>query len=172
MQSKLPEELDFIQTARKGSEIQGNWPVKGMKRLTELLLDDSGMVEASLRFKQEGRLRHVSGTVSAQVNVTCQRCMQAMPLLIETEFNLALVSDESKADQLPDGFEPLILDEDNRLNIPHMLEEELLLVMPIVAMHESDDCSEYLYQQKTQQQTEAELKQEKDNPFSVLKKLL
>jgi len=52
-----------------------------------------------------------------------------------------------------------------------MLEEELLLGLPLVPMHEFD-CSDYLQQQLSDQQNEVEVSEEKENPFSVLKDLL
>jgi len=51
-----------------------------------------------------------------------------------------------------------------------MLEEELLLAIPLVAMHDTD-CSDFIQEQK-QWQAEHESQQEKKNPFSVLKDLI
>ena len=171
MQPILPEQLDFVQAARKASKINGYWPIKRLERLAAMVLDDQGQIEAELEFDVQGRLRTVSGHVEAKLPVTCQRCMQAMTLELDSQFRLALISDESKAALLPEEFEPLILDEDNRVNIPVMLEDELLLAMPLVVLHETD-CSDYLQAQKKRQALEDEQGLKKDNPFSVLKDLL
>ncbi|MCW8955513.1 MAG: YceD family protein [Gammaproteobacteria bacterium] len=171
MQPILPEQLDFVQAARKASKINGYWPVSRLERLARLVLDDQANIEAELEFDMQGRLRTVSGLVKASLSVTCQRCMQPMTLDLESHFKLALVSDESKAGLLPEEYEPLMLDEDNRVNIPAMLEDELLLAVPLVALHETD-CSDYLQQQRERQASEDEQALKKDNPFSVLKDLL
>ena len=171
MQPILPEELDFVQAARKASKINGYWPVNRLERLAGLVLDDQANIEAELEFDVQGRLRTVSGIAKARLSLTCQRCMQPMTLDLVADIKLALVSDESKADLLPEEFEPLMLDEDNRINIPAMLEDELLLAMPLVALHETD-CSDYLQEQKERQASEEEQALKKDNPFSVLKDLL
>lgn len=171
MQPILPEQLDFVQAARKASEINGYWPISRLERIAGLVLDDQGNIEAELKFDMQGKLRTVSGLVTARLSVTCQRCMQPMALDLDSHFKLALVSDESRAGLLPEEFEPLMLDEDNRVNIPALLEDELLLAMPLVALHDTD-CSDYLQEQRERQASEEEQALNKDNPFSVLKDLL
>lgn len=171
MQPILPEELDFVQAARKASKINGYWPISRLERLAGLVLDDQANIEAELEFDVQGRLRMVSGIAKARLSMICQRCMQPMDVDLVTDIKLALVSDESKADLLPEEFEPLMLDEDNRINIPAMLEDELLLALPLVALHDTD-CSDFLQVQKERQALEEEQALKKDNPFSVLKDLL
>lgn len=171
MQPKLPEQLDFVQAARKASKINGYWPISRLERLAAIVLDDQANIEAELEFDVQDRLRTVSGHVKATLIVTCQRCMQPMTLDLDTHFKLALVSDESRAGLLPEEFEPLMLDEDNRVNIPVMLEDELLLAVPLVALHDTE-CSDYLQEQKIRQASEEEQALKKDSPFSVLKDLL
>lgn len=171
--SLLPEYLDFEQKAKKGLEIAGSWPVNRLDRLSDMLVDDHGDIHAELTFGQEDRVLFVSGKVKATLKVTCQRCMNPMDLPLETDFRLALVHDESRVDRLPEAFEPLLL-EDEAMSVPNLLEDELLLAMPLVPVHEVD-CSDYLRQQKVRQQVDkVQQAEEKDkkNPFAVLKDLL
>jgi uncharacterized protein len=171
MQSILPEYLDVIQKAKFGVEVQGRWPVRKLQRLSALLLEEAGDLQAELKFRQLGRLRLIDGKISVGLKVTCQRCLSPMPLSLKIDFKLGLISKEIQADGLPEGYEPYLV-EGNSENIPHMLEEELLLAMPLVAMHEGD-CSGYLQQQEQRRQDELDKPQEeKENPFSALKKLL
>ena len=171
MQSILPEQLDVIQKAKFGAEIRGTWPVNRLERVSELLLDDAGNIEAELKFSKLGHLRLIDGNISAELKVTCQRCMQPMDLSLKVDFKLGLICKEAQAEGLPEGYEPYLVEGDSE-NIPHMLEEELLLAMPLVAMHEHD-CSDYLQQQGIRQQEEAEQQEEeKESPFSKLKDLL
>lgn len=169
MHTKLPEFLDFTRIADKGDEIQGKWPISELPRLKELLVKDTGDIEVRMDFGHHGRLRTVTGNISGLLKVICQRCMQPMDLELNTEFKLAMVQTEEQADKLPDEFEPLLVDED-KMSVPQMLEEELLLAIPLVAMHDTE-CSDFIVKQK-QWQAENESQQEKENPFSVLKDLL
>ncbi len=173
MQPLIPEFLDLVQKADLGTEIEGDWPLARMDRLAEMLVDTEGMVSSRLQLSRDGRQRLLVGEVSAAVQVTCQRCMQPMNLDLHAELKLGMVSDEAQADQLPDAFEPLLVgDEPTRL--PDVLEDELLLAMPLVPMHDFD-CSDYLQKQKQRQaedEVQAEAEKAQQNPFSVLKDLL
>ena len=170
MQSILPEQLDVIQKAKFGAEIQGQWPINKLQRLSELVLDDTGDIHAEMKFHQQGHLRLIDGHVSAELQVTCQRCMQTMTLSLNSDFKLGLICKEAQAEGLPEGYEPYLTEGDSE-NIPELLEQELLLAIPLVVRHE-DDCSEYLQEQKLRQQAEEKIEEEKENPFSVLKDLL
>lgn len=171
--SLLPEYLDFEQKAKKGLEIAGSWPLNRLNRLSDMLVADDGDIHAELVFGHKDRVLHVSGKVSATLKVTCQRCLNPMDLPLETEFSLALIHDESRADRLPEGYEPLLL-EDEPMSVPHLLEDELLLAMPLVPVHAAE-CSDYLQQQEVRQtaeQVQNETEKEKQNPFAVLKDLI
>ncbi|TNF37076.1 MAG: hypothetical protein EP315_03265 [Gammaproteobacteria bacterium] len=172
-QPLLPEYLDFAQKAKKGFEIAGLWPVNRLDRLSDLLVSEQGEIQAQLTFGRKAGVLYVSGQVSAPLQVICQRCMQPMDLLVQTRFLLGLVHDEAAADRLPDGYEPLMLEE-GPMRVPDLLEEELLLAMPLVPMHDVD-CSDYLQQQKQRQKAEQaqdEANKKQQNPFAVLKDLL
>lgn len=173
MQSILPEHVDLMQKAKLGCEIAGEWPVSKLDRLADLLLDDTPVVTARLTLGREGRLHYLQGQVAVTVEVTCQRCMQPMQLSLNCDVSLGLISEEAQADRLPEGYEPLLV-EDGKMSLPAILEDELLLAMPLVAMHDYD-CSDYMQQQKQQQAVEEDqmnAEKEKNNPFSVLKDLL
>jgi len=169
MHMKLAESLDFTRNVDKGAEIHGKWPISSLSGLSDLLLNDQGDLDVSLYFGRQAKWSYVKGTVTGNLAVTCQRCMQPMELALDTQFSLALVRNEDEADLLPEEFEPLML-EDEILSLSRLLEEELLLAIPLVAMHDTE-CSDVLVEQK-QWQAENESLHKKENPFSVLKDLI
>jgi len=171
MQQLLPEFLDFTHKADHGAEIYGVWPVSKLERLADLLLENSGEIHAELKFGKIDRLRVLSGVITADLAVTCQRCMQPMTQSLRSEFKFALIRDED--DDMPDDFDSLLLT-DEPMNLIQILEDELLLSMPLVPMHEHA-CSEYLRKQIAGQHAEAEKarqQKEKENPFAALKGLI
>ena len=173
MQSLIPEYLDLLQKADSGCDIEGVWPISRLPRLAELLVETEGDLVANLRIGRLDKLRYLTGSVSCQLNITCQRCLETMELTVKSEFKLGLISNEAQADNLPEGYEPFLVGED-KTSIPEILEDELLLAMPLVAMHDYD-CSEYLQEQEKRRTAEAELEAQekvKNNPFSALKDLL
>jgi len=172
MQPLVPELLNFVQKADHGSEIKGVWPLNRMPRFAGMLHQDDGQVVVDLRFGRHGKLRVVGGRLSADLIVTCQRCMQPMSYTLQTQLNLALIKDDAQADALADEFEPLLL-EAEEMNLPTVIEDELLLALPLVLVHEHD-CSDFMQQQAQQQIQDAAKAAEqkvKNNPFAVLKDL-
>lgn len=170
MKQTLPVQLNFRQKAKTGFEIQGKWPIKQLKRLNESLLSNDGDIQAELKFGFAGHIPFIEGHISAELQLKCQRCMQPMQHSVDNDFKLGLVLNEEQMNKLPDDFEPYLVEEDNN-HLPDMLEDELLLALPLVAMHEFE-CSEYANAQDAQQNDEVEPLKEKENPFSVLKDLL
>ncbi|MCW8934203.1 MAG: YceD family protein [Gammaproteobacteria bacterium] len=170
MNQSLPVHLNFAQKAKIGFEIHGKLPIKQLKRLSESLLSGEGDIEVDLKFERVGPVPYIHGHIKTDLQLKCQRCMQSMPYVVDVRFKLGLVQNEAQMEKLPDDAEPYLIETDNN-HLPDMLEEELLLALPLVAMHEFD-CSDFLQQQKSAQQNEVEVSEEKENPFSVLKDLL
>ena len=170
MNQTLPVHLNFAQKAKIGFEIQGKLPIKQFKRLNEALLSDEGDIEVELKFDRAGPVPFIVGHIKTELQLKCQRCMQAMSHSVDVDFKLGLVQNEAQMEKLEDEFEPYLLESDNN-HLPDMLEEELLLALPLVAVHEFD-CSDYLQKQELEQQDKVEKTEEKENPFSVLKDLL
>ena len=173
MQSTLPEYLDLIQKAKLGAEIKGQWPINKLDRLTDQLAGDDGQLSAELTLGKQDKVYFMKGSVSVTFQVICQRCLQVMDLPLSAEINLALITDQRQEEKLPEDVEPLLVEE-GKVCLPDILQDELLLAMPLVPMHNAD-CSEYLQQQAQRKVEEADQeKPEKDkqNPFSVLKDLL
>lgn len=172
MQPLIPEFLDFVQKADHGAVIKGVWPLNRMSRFAAMLHHDGGVVEVDLQFGRHGKLRTLSGALSADLAVTCQRCLQAMQYPLQTRLSLALIKDDAQAESLPDEFEPLLLEAED-VNLPEVIEDELLLALPLVLVHEHD-CSDFLQQQALRQKQDAAKAAEqkaKNNPFAVLKDL-
>jgi len=170
MKQTLPVHLNFAQKAKIGFEIEDKWPIKQFKRLNESLLSDQGELVASLKFDRDGPVPYVVGHVTTELQLKCQRCMSEMPYVVDIEFKLGFVQNDEQMERLSSDYEPYLLTTDEN-HLPDMLEEELLLALPLVPMHEFD-CSDYLQKQISEQKIEVETPEKKPNPFSVLKELL
>jgi len=133
-------------------------------------MSDQGALEAYLIFDRAGRVPYIRGRITALLHLRCQRCMQEMTFAVDNEFKLGLVLNETQMVELPDEYEPYLVEEDNNY-LPDILEDELLLALPLVAMHDYD-CSEYVTTDNSEQASEAAPEPEKKNPFSALKDLL
>jgi len=137
--TSLPLSLDPRKVFRHELEIEGEVAVSALSALCESLYDNKGVARATLSFSvdDERRLR-IQGQVSAEVNVVCQRCLNPMSIQLDDQVDLVMVSSEEQAKQLPAALDPWICTEDQTLVPADIVEEQLILAMPIVTMH--DNC--------------------------------
>lgn len=96
------------------------------------------LAELEFFWDEQKKLR-VTGQVAAQMNVICQRCLEPMPLRLNVEIKAAVVWNEEQATQLSSELEPWI-GQDERINAYELLEDELLLALPIMPAHQQQDC--------------------------------
>ncbi|HED33461.1 MAG TPA: hypothetical protein ENJ08_04475 [Gammaproteobacteria bacterium] len=170
MNQTLPVHLNFAQKAKVGFEIQGKWPIKQLKRVKDSLMSEEGELQVELKFDRIGPVPIIYGHIKTELQLKCQRCMQPVTHTVDFSFKLGLVQNEAQMEKLPDDLDPYLVEDDIN-HLPDMLEDELLLALPLVPMHEFE-CSAYLQNQETDQQDEVEEPEKKENPFSVLKDLL
>lgn len=137
-QSVLPPQLDPRKVFRQALQVEGYIAVSSLHRLCEILLDNEGMVAARLAFEVDGdrRLR-IRGHVSTEVSVVCQRCMLPMTQTLEDAIDLVMVNSDAQMKQLPSALDPWFCGEDDVLIPADIVEEQLILAMPIVTMHAS-----------------------------------
>lgn len=99
-----------------------------------------GWVKAHLEFGREQGFAIARVELQAQLMVTCQRCLGAMPLRIHTHSPVLIVESEQEADGAPAGWETFLAPE-GRLVPEALIAEELLLALPIVPLHEqASEC--------------------------------
>ena len=177
LSAQLPKHLDPRKCARQGKQFEGSLPLKQFGRLVDSLADDQGEVKVFLHFHMSEDHRVVlEGHVEANLKMICQRCLDIAELPVRSELSLMGVWTDEQAKALSEEYEPLQLQEEPVDLVP-LLEEELLLALPLVPFHPLDACQA---QQDFSTESEEEAlaaaivaKEEKQssNPFSVLAKL-
>lgn len=168
MLAPLPEYLDPLQLADRQVELRGRLPLAAMSRLVETLVDDAGEAEVELRFDRDaGGRRLLQGALRATVTVTCQRCLGACELSLRSELRLAIVGSEDEAERLPEEFDPLLAE--GRLRTLTLVEDELILAMPLVPMHsERSACVPEEALRKGPPDASEPTAQARKNPFAAL----
>ncbi len=166
LDGRLPDKIDPVRLAEGRRVLQGELPVAAMPRLTALLTDDSGTarVDITCGVDQEG-VRFLRGTVTADVTMECQRCLENFRLPLHAEFALGIVSHESLAERLPEHYEPLVVGE-NPIFLRDIVEDELILSLPIVPKHPEGQCPAGKGGDEVQKSEER-----RENPFAALKSL-
>ena len=79
--------------------------------------------------------------LEAQFQVQCQRCLEPLQIMLKDDINLVLVADLEAAKTLDKQFDPWI-NEDTKISLANLIDEQLVLCMPIVNYHRSGPCSE------------------------------
>lgn len=142
MSKGLPELIYPLQLARSGRSLQGHIPVARMWRLAETLGSTAGAIAIDLRFRRgEHGCFCIQGTIQGELQLICQRCLEPIPWPANCEVRLGLVSTVMSRERLEPGYEPLVAGEDTPLSLAAMVEDELILALPIVPRHPEQSCS-------------------------------
>jgi uncharacterized protein len=137
----LPDRVDCAHLADDGVVLERVYPLGDMPRLRDLLADTQGSVRARFAFAKIGSGRAgASVAVEAMPHLVCQRCLQGFEFAAagnsEIEFSSSLPS--SSDDSQREVYETV----DGLVSLRDLAEEELLLALPIVAMHPPQACSQ------------------------------
>jgi len=92
------------------------------------------------RVDQRGSLS-LQVSISGEVGLTCQRCLGSMPYAVEVERTLYLARNEAeleRLDALPDSD---AIQAGERLSLVELVEDEVLLSLPLAPMHAEGECS-------------------------------
>ncbi len=154
-----------MELADRNASIQGDLEISCFDRLADVLADNTGTVAVALTFGKAGRFATIVGHVSALLAVKCQRCLDSMEWPIDNDIKLGIVSSVEQADNLPQGFEPLLLADGGKIQLKAMVEDELLLALPDIPKHQ-EACLPPLARTPDALSNGSAVKQA--NPFSVL----
>ncbi len=164
----FPHYVDARKVFSQKGKFAGELSKEKFNRLQALLVEGYFSVSAELHFSIGDRGRKmIEGAVEAQVSVACQRCLKPLELTLVDDIRLALVQDEEAAAKLDGEIEPWI-EAEYRLDPANIVEEQLLLAMPLAAYHDQDECQIELPSSNADEALSAE---REPNPFAILKEL-
>lgn len=155
----LPEAFDPRQAARSGERFAGSLPLSRFHRLTDLLVEPAGEVAVALSLETDDSGRPVvGGVIRATLGLICQRCLEPMTVELRAEPRLVVVAGEDLAPE--DGAEHVLCGPGERLALAELVEDELILGLPVVALHGAgSSCAA----------PAAAERERRSSPFAVLK---
>lgn len=168
---KLPQQVDPVKSATKRSDYRGVVLTSEMPRLLDAVADIADEVDVEVKFaKDEQGLTYFQGQMACSTSLRCERCNEVFEHPIEVSFCFSPVqsAEQEGEDELPDVYEPVEVDDHGEINLFQTLEDELILSLPIVALHAEEDCSQ---KQDEMSFGKIEPADERPNPFAVLKEL-
>ena len=167
-----PLRLDVEAFVKEGGTLEGRWPLAGFERLVE-----SAHAEArpgpsdEVTWQADGELRPVRGgppeiwlhvQARAQMSLECQRCLQPVGAALDARRSFRFVADEATAAEIDADSEDDVLALTRALNLHELVEDELILALPLVPMH--DACPEPLAAPADGEPAA----EERPNPFAAL----
>lgn len=143
MAKMLPKQIDPLHLCDRGARLEGEVALAGLKRVAEVTHEKTGVIKISLEFARDKQgFRTICGKIAGHLQLVCQRCMQPLTYPLDIAVKLSPVMTEAQAKNLqglPKDFDALIVDSESML-LADMIEEEIILNLPIIANHEAGKC--------------------------------
>ena len=169
MSATLPESVDAWRMVSARRSFQGLLPIAAMPRLCGALADDAGSARYQLDFgRDEFGRAYVDVRVQAPLQLVCQRTLEPFVMPIAVESRLGLIRFEREEAALPPGCEPLLVAEDGKLSPVAVIEDELLLALPLVPVNPDSALPEEVTRPAVE---EVPAEERPDNPFAMLREL-
>lgn len=174
-----PENLDVQAFARQGGRLSGSLPVHELPRLDDELrrLCESLPVDWAalppVTWSAHGVLREVTGAepqawlqlqATARLPMVCQRCLERMDEPLQLDYWFRFVESDAVAEAEDDDAEEDLLVTSTHFDLVTLIEDELLMALPLVPMHEV--CPAPVPMQVADPDFEGEA--EKPHPFAGL----
>jgi len=150
--------IDSLDFARRGGELNGDVPVIELPRMADMLADSEGKISYVLRglAGKDGK-PELELILDGVCNLHCQRCLNALTYPVKLVSRLRLVTGEEVDSADIEDDEADSIPAEKRVDVLALLEEELLLSLPIAPKHDIGEC-----------QIAAEGLYRSNNPFAVL----
>lgn len=140
--------LDVAAFCAEGGRLEGELPLRELPRVAEAVRcgDDGFAGSAAVRWRaggeqlpRRGGLPQVVITlgIDADVVLECQRCLQPVTMPLRIERRVHFVPGEDEAARLDEELDDDVLALPARLDLIALIEDELLLALPLVPRHES-----------------------------------
>lgn len=167
--------LDVKAFAEEGAHLQGQDPLRVHERL---MAETQGRgAETPVHWSARGELRnpgHVNPEIwvhlqsNAILSLACQRCLSPVDVPVSVDRSFRFVADEDMAAAQDEQSEEDVLALGRSLDLVELVEDELLMELPLAPRHES--CPEPLKIAVSDEDFE-DASTRRENPFALLGKL-
>ena len=162
MSVELPETLDAWRMLAARREFEGRIALSALPRLRDALVDAAGEVAYAIEFDHDAmQVPYLELKIDAQLPLQCQRSLQRFLFPVQLVQRLGLIRDEADEAALPDGYEALLLAGDGELRPAELVEDELILAVPVVPVKPGSESVERDWPVTTEEEVRA-------NPFAAL----
>ena len=169
----MPDTISLNKWEDTGFEWAGEIAPNAFERLVSMLNTEHGQANILLDAKlyRLDNVLHLAFTLTGEVWLTCQRCLQPIAVDLGDKYDIALLDNESQIRLIREEQDYLLLEEivteqspERLLPFKKLIEDEILLKTPMAPKH--DDC-----EMSVEQFGEIPEEEETENPFAALASL-
>ena len=160
MSVTLPAVIDAWRMVSARRQFEGTLPLSAFPRLRDSLLDTVGECRFELEFGRDaGNQPFVEVRVDAELPLQCQRTLERYLHRVRLVQQLGLITSEAQESALPEQMEPLLVPESGEMPAIDLVEDELILALPVVPINPESTLPEEVWAREDD---------DKPNPFAVL----
>lgn len=134
--------IDSTEFARAGLELRGSLLVAELARLTESLFDTEGTLSYEVRGGIDDLSRpRLTVKIEGPLNLRCQRCLESLQYAVDVSNTLLVVpAGAAPLEEIEDPEAPETIDADEELDLVALIEDEVLLSLPLAPRHTEGAC--------------------------------
>ena len=162
---QMPHKIDLLKEAKLKRELAYSLSLESLERVLESAPGSVGAVDVTVNCQYDGDGHPFMALhVETVLALKCQRCLEPFLMRIESDQRIVAVETEALAREVPEGLEPVV-SQDGTIDLIAVVEDEILLAIPMHPKHTVRDCNVTLA-------TPESIQEERQTPFAGLDKLL
>ena len=145
----IPLRVKASQAVSRREAFAGSLPLTKLPRLAASLADTSGALQVEMQaMRDEQGQDWLHGEIRGRLPLTCQRGLHAFGWNCDVALSLCLVETEAEEERLLKECESYLV-QDDQLPLRDLVEEEVLLALPMMPRCDDLDCVQRLVKAKT-----------------------
>ena len=166
---QLTVPLDVRAACRSGAVESGEVPLAALPRCRDMAPEGGALVYRVAFFEAQG-VHPLAAEISidASLALECARCRETVVTPVSAVSQVRFVFSEDQAEHVETEAEPVILGREGRVRLLDLLEDEVLMAVPLMPVHEQP-CAEIasgrVYESGELAEPDDE---ERENPFAAL----
>ncbi len=164
---QIPKKCDPWQAADRNKLFEFKIGSNQFNRLELFKSEKTTQLNVMLEFLRENKKALVKIKLTGDLILECQRCLKPMLYSLQIENTLVLVQGEQEAKKAAETYDPLLVNNEELIELIQLVEDEILLSLPTIAIHPYEDCQLKIKENKQNIKPMIE----KENPFLILQQL-
>lgn len=139
----IPKQVSAQRAVAGRQRFTGELALAQLERLAPQLASTEGVLAVDLSAEKDRAGSWLRGTLRGELQLVCQRGLHPMPWTCDLAPELRLVSSEAEEEKFLKDSEPYLV-EDDVLPLRDLVEDEVLLALPMLPRCDDPDCAKRL----------------------------